>query len=111
MLQARAVHIIISSLLEKEALSTDPLTVEMKRKGYKSVFPCGRGYPKLNLNQLDWALKEGKWWFNGPIKQLKISKVQKTNLSKADISLFKTMAVNGNFELSMTDLHGNSIGT
>jgi len=38
LLQAREVHIIISGLLEKEALSTDPGTVEIKREGYKSGF-------------------------------------------------------------------------
>jgi len=109
LLHARVVHIIISGLLHREALSTDPRTVEMEREGYTSIFPCGRGWPGLDISQLDWAIKEGSWWFNGPIKRLKISKVKKAKLSQANISLFKRMAVHANFELSITDLHGNSL--
>ena len=99
----------MSGLLDREALSADPGTVEMKREGYKSIFPCRRGWPKLDLSQLDLAMKEGKWWFLGPIKQLKVSDVKKSKLSQADMLTFKRLAVHGNFELSITDLHGNSL--
>jgi len=93
LLQARVVHIIISGLLHREALSTDPRNVELEREGYKSIFPCGRGWPGLDISQLDWAIKEGSWWFNGPIKRLKISKVKKAKLSHADLLTFKRLAI------------------
>ena len=99
-LQTRLVHIIVSGLLEREALSDNPRTVEMTREGYTSIFPCGSfGGPKLDLSQLEWALKEGKWWFLGPIKQLKVSDVKKSKLSHADLLTFKRLAIYGNFEL------------
>ena len=100
----------MSGLLDREALSDDPGTVEMTREGYKSIFPCrSYGGPKLDITQLDLAMKEGKWWFLGPIKQLKVSDVKKSKLSQADMLTFKRLAVHGNFELSITDLHGNSL--
>lgn len=99
--QIEAVHKILQYLLDKEALSKDPSTVEMKREGYPSVYPCRGGGLKLDISQIDWALKEGKWWFMGPIKQLKISKVKKEKLSQADITLLRRITKEANFDLSI----------
>ena len=102
--QIEVVHKILQYLLDKEALSKDPSTVEMKREGSPSVYPCRRGGLKLDISQIDWALKEGKWWFLEPIKQLKISEVKKEKLSQADITLLSRIAKEANFDLSMTFL-------
>ena len=99
--QIEAVHKILQHLLDKEALSKDPSTVEMKREGYPSVYPCRGGGLKLDISQIDWALKEGKWWFMGPIKQLKISEVKKEKLSQADITSLRRIAKEANFDLSI----------
>ena len=100
--QIKAIHSVLQYLLDKEALSIDPLTVEMKREGYPSVYPCSRRGPKLDMSQVNWALKAGKWWFIGPIKQLKISEAKKEKLSQADITVFVKMAKEANFKLSIT---------
>ena len=102
--QIEAVHMILQYLLDKEALSNDPSTVEMKREGYPSVYPCRGGGLKLNFSQIDWALKKGKWWFLGSIKQLKISEVKRKKLSQADITFLRRIAQEAKFDLSMTQL-------
>lgn len=68
--QVRALYIIMHALDSKGILSDDPYSVCIEREGRKSVYPCGRGYPGLNLNQVDGAAKNGKFWFSDGIKTL-----------------------------------------
>ena len=100
--QIKTIHQILKYLLDKESLSNDPLTVEFKRKGYPSVFPCRRGGEKLDIGQVEWALKENKWWFIGSINHLKISKIKKEKLSQDDIKLLKRIAKDIDFNLSLS---------
>lgn len=100
--QTEAVHMILQYLLDKEVLSDNPSTVEMTRENYPSVYPCRRGFPKLDIDQIIWAEKEGKWWFIGPIKQLRITQAKKQKLSQADITLLKRIAERAEFSLSLT---------
>lgn len=102
--QIKAVHTILQCVLDKEALPNDPATIEMKREGYPSIYPCRSGGLKLDISQIDWALKEGKWWFLGPIKQLKVSEVKKEKLSQADITSLKRIAKEAKFDLSLTQI-------
>ena len=99
--QTEAVHMILEYLLDKEVLSDDPSTVEMTREGDPSVFPCRRGDPRLDTSQINWALEKGKWWFAGPIKQLKITKAKKAKLPRADIKLLERIAEKAKFNLSI----------
>jgi len=106
--QIKAVHAILDFLLEKQVLSNDPLTVELSREGNPPVFPCGRivqakAYTQnaLNMDQINWALKEGKWWFIGPIQRLKITKVKRKNLTESDIESLKLIANKEEFSFSI----------
>jgi hypothetical protein len=70
----RTVYLVIRILLEKGVFSPHPENVMIERVGNKDVYPCGRSYGAegLDLSQLEWAAKEGHFWFNGPIKAIKI---------------------------------------
>lgn len=87
-------------MIDKDALSYDPLSVEMTRSGYPSIFPCRSGFPKLDIDQLEWSINHG-WWFTGPVKTLKITDIKKEKLSKADIDLLKRLAKKGDFILKI----------
>ena len=99
--QFEAIQYVLQYLINKEALSSDPATVEMKREGYPSIYPCRHGGQKLDISQIDWALKEGKWWFTGPIKQLRISEIKQENLSQADFTLLVKIAKEAKLDLTM----------
>jgi len=83
--QCDALHTILHALDTKGLLSDDPASVCIEREGYPSVYPCGRGYPGLNFNQVDWAFEHKQFWFNGTIKTLWIE----LNKEKADIDASK----------------------
>jgi len=101
--QVNTVFLILQYLQEKAALSDDPLTVEMTREDYPSVYPCRR--PKIESKQLDLTQliearkKIGTWWFIGPIKELVISKLKKDKLDKADLRLLDRLANQAEFKL------------
>lgn len=67
--QTYALHTIIHSFENRGLLSDSPASVCIEREG-RSVYPCGRGYPGLDLSQIDWAFEHKKFWFSGPIKTL-----------------------------------------
>lgn len=70
---AKTVHMVVRSLLEKGVFSPHPEKVVIERVGNPDVYPCGRrGSEGLDLSQLEWAAKEGRFWFSGPIKAMKI---------------------------------------
>lgn len=101
--QIKTVHMILKFLLDKEVLSNDASTVEMTRNGYPSVYPCRWG-ANLDISQIEWALKNGSWWFIGPIRQLKIrvAKGKRKKISQSDIDLLKHAAKKAKFSLSIT---------
>lgn len=99
--QTKAVYDAMKYLMDKNALSEDPLNVEMTREGYKPVNPCSRGVDKLDLRQLEEAKKEGKWWFIGPIKSLRITNVRRSRLSQADVDLLKRITEEAKISLSL----------
>jgi len=70
----KTILLIIRSLLRKGVFSPRPENVMIERVGYDPIYPCGRSYgPEgLDLSQLEWAAKEGHFWFSGPIKAIKI---------------------------------------
>jgi len=70
---AKTVYMVIQSLLEKGIFSPHPENVMIERVGNRDIYPCGRRGPEgLDLSQLEWAAKEGRFWFSGPIKAMKI---------------------------------------
>lgn len=71
----RTIYLVIQSLLKRDIFSHNPENVFIERVGEKPIYPCGRvahGYEGLDLSQLEWAAKEGHFWFSGPIKSLRI---------------------------------------
>ena len=100
--QCEAVYNIIRYLIDRDALSNDPLTVEMTRRGYPPIFPCRKGLPKLDINQIEWARNNGNWWFTGPIKALKVTDVKMEKLFQADVDLLKRLAKKAEFDLNIT---------
>ena len=81
------IYLVIKNLLEKGILSPSPESVMIERVGRDPIYPCGKSYgPEgLDLNQLEWAVREGKFWFLGPIKAMKL--IIKTNSIEGDLQL------------------------
>jgi len=69
----RTIPLVIRSLLDRKALSPRPENVIIERVDRESIYPCGRYGPDgLDLSQLEWAAKEGHFWFCGPIQTIRI---------------------------------------
>jgi len=67
------VLLIVRSLLQKGVFSPCRENVAIERVGRNPIYPCGSYGPEgLDLSQLEWAAKEGHFWFSGPIKAIKI---------------------------------------
>jgi hypothetical protein len=73
------------------------------------VFPCRKGWDEsrlkkiLDISQIEWAYKEGKWWFIRPIIELKITKVNKEKLSQIDIDHLNFWGHFGYFRLKIEE--------
>ncbi len=72
----KTVYLVIWSLQNQGVFSPQPENVMIERAGGNDINPCRRSYSAegLDLSQLEWAAKEGRFWFNGPIKAIKIIK-------------------------------------
>jgi len=92
--QIYALHTIIHSFENEGLLSDDPASVCIEREGYRSVYPCGRGYPGLDFNQIDWAFENKKFWFNGKIKTLWLElDTKKAEIDANKVEFFKNLAI------------------
>ena len=93
--QSYALHTILHAFDNKGLLSDDPASVCIEREGYRSVYPCGRGYPSLDFSQVDWAFEHKQFWFNGTIKTLWIElDTEKAEIDEHAIEFSKWLAVN-----------------
>jgi hypothetical protein len=81
------IYLVIKSLLEKGILPHNPESVIIERVGRDSIYPCGISYgPEgLDLGQLERAASEGKFWFLGPIKAVRL--IIKTDSIEGDLQL------------------------
>jgi len=72
LVQARVIYLILHNLSDHDLLSSDPLTVAIEREDRPPIYPCARGFPggPVDIGQLEWAEREGKFWFLLPIKTL-----------------------------------------
>ena len=93
--QIYALHTIIHSFENEGLLSDDPASVCIEREGYRSVYPCSRGYPGLDLSQIDWAFENKKFWFNGTIKTLWIDlDTEKAEINADKVEFSKELVIN-----------------
>ena len=103
--EIEAVHTILWFLRDIDGLSDDPTYVEMTREGYPSVFPCRKPKEngKLDLEQIDWAKENGKWWFIGPIETLKVGVPSRKKWARfgADKRILQHIAKNAGFMLEL----------
>jgi len=103
-IQSKAAHTILRNLMDHDLLSSDPYTVAIERGERQPIYPCGRGFPggPISIDQLEWANKEGMFWFLGQIKILWIeldkNKKQGKNIS-AITKLLKKIAEDAGFSL------------
>jgi hypothetical protein len=70
----RTVYTVIWSLLQQGVFSPQPENIAIERAAGEDIYPCGRSYGAegLDLSQLEWAVKEGRFWFSGPVRAIKI---------------------------------------
>lgn len=102
--QIYALHTILHAFDNKGLFSDNPASVCIEREGDRSIYPCGRGYPGLDLSQIDWALEHNKFWFSGTIKTLWIdldTEKAKIDADKVELSkeLVITLAENRGFNI------------
>lgn len=101
---AKEIYHIVSSLVKEGWISGNPENVRIERVNRRTILPCRRSKKpnSLNLEQLEWAANNGRFWFHGPIKSLKVilgkSKVQGTLISELDRISFITMLNELNYE-------------
>jgi hypothetical protein len=71
----KTVYRVISSLLKEGVFSPQPENVAIERADGGDIYPCTRSYGAggLDLSQLEWAAKEGRFWFSGPVTAIKIT--------------------------------------
>jgi hypothetical protein len=72
----KTVYLVIWSLLQQGVFSPQPENVAIERAVGEDIYPCRRSYGAegLDLSQLEWAAKEGRFWFNGSFIAIKIIK-------------------------------------
>jgi len=70
----KTIYSVIRSLIQKRIFSPNPDNIVIERVDREPIYPCGRSYGPdvLDLSQLEWAAKEGRFWFLGPIKSVRI---------------------------------------
>ena len=99
--QTKVVYTILEYLIDKKTLNNEPQDVEMITEGRRHITPCRRGSEEIDLKQVEWAKNNGKWWFIGPITELRISLKDKTPITGVDVSLLKRLAESADFELKI----------
>ena len=106
--EIEAVYTILSFLREIDGLPDTPINVEFTREGYPSVHPCRKPKEdgKIDIDQIEWARENGKWWFLGPIETLKIGIPRKKKWAhfKADERILTYIAKNAGFELELFEV-------
>ena len=83
----KTVYLVIWSLQNQGVFSPQLENVMIERAGGNDIYPCRRscGAEGLDLSQLEWAAKEGRFWFNGPFRAIKI--IMDKGLIQGDLRL------------------------
>ncbi len=68
----KEIYQIVRNLLQQGRISGNPENIQIQRLRRKAIQPCGKspGPVPLKLNQLEWAIQKGSFWFKGPVKSL-----------------------------------------
>lgn len=113
----KTVYTVIWSLLQQGVFSPQPENVIIERVGGTDIFPCRRSYGAegLDLSQLEWAANEGRFWFNGPFKAIKIIKDKgliqgdlRLELDRMSFSASLNASDYRNFEAAITRLNAEA---
>jgi len=99
--QTKVVYAILHYLIDKKTLNNEPKDIEIITEERRSNTSHRRGPKKIDLKQIEWAKNNGKWWFIGPITELRITLKDKTPITGADVSLLKRLAESADFELKI----------
>jgi len=69
----------------------------------KAVYNIVRflGFGELNLDQLEWARKEGTWWFIGPVTELKVGLKDKFVITDEEMALLERLAQDAGLKLTI----------
>lgn len=83
----KTVYTVVWSLFQQGVFSPHPENVVIERADGNDIYPCRRGYgaEQLDLSQLEWAAKEGRFWFSGPVRALRI--IMDKGLIQGDLRL------------------------
>lgn len=55
----------------------------------------------MDLWRIEWARKEGKWWFIPPVTDLKLDLKDKSVITSADKALLEMLAQDAEFKLTI----------
>lgn len=110
---ASEIYHIVRNLIKEGLISGNPENVRIERVNREAIRPCRRSSDpnSLNLEQLEWAANNGRFWFLGPIKALKVilsSKVQEILVSELNRISFITILNELNYE-DFTQVRSNLV--
>ena len=71
----KEIYQIVRNLPQQGRISGNPENIQIQRLRREAIRPCGKSSRPvpLKLNQLEWATRKGHFWFNGPVKSLKVN--------------------------------------
>jgi hypothetical protein len=83
----KTVYTVIWSLLQQGVFSPQPENVIIEGASGNDIYPCKKSYGAegLDLSQLEWAAKEGRFWFKSPVRAIKI--IMDKGLIQGDLRL------------------------
>jgi len=111
---ASEIYHIVRNLVKEGRISGNPENVRIERVNREAIRPCRRSSDpnSLNLEQLEWAANDGRFWFLGPIKALKVilnrGKIQEILVSELNRISFITILNELNYE-DFTQVRSNLV--
>jgi len=105
----KEIYQIVRNLLQQGRISGNHDNIQIQRLRREAIRPCGKSSPPipLKLNQLEWATRKGHFWFNGPVKSLKLNldrgSIKGSLVSEPNKETFTTILNEFNFKDFVTE--------